>query len=1038
MNMRFGLAIVGTIMIMTVEVARGQCTVELVRDIGPGPESARAANLTVVGERVFFLSQTSAAGVELWVSDGTEAGTHMVKDLTPGPESSTINRLTCAGELLYFELRKGHADSQLWRSDGTADGTFALTDVAPPSANSTAMLPLAVLNGELYFRIYQQDPPIGCELWKSDGTVIGTGIVRETAPGRASANPHDFVEYNGKLYFTSLSEVGPELFVTDGTFAGTHIVLDYNGGSRGLQPSRKVVAGGLIFFNALTIGQGTELWASDGTAAGTYMVKDINLSGPGPQHGMAAVGDVLLFLANDGVHGSELWRSDGTAEGTTLVKDIRPGPKGSAAADGRLECLGDRLVMVIVDSGADPGRQLWESDGTAEGTVCRADLYTVDDGCVRTIRRFDVLGDALLLNVLVTTRGGDRLREAWLGNLEGMTRIGGRSRRGGVGGARIGETIYLSVFTTEVGYELHKVIVPESGVWGQPPGQGPDSAPVGPSIAELIEQLKVATAESMRAHNRIDMELVLQLSAMGADAVAPLLAAWEQDHGIGPGVCEVFSEMDLEVLPVLLAHYRQGHSRHVQRALEHLLRQCKEDSLPLIRSLLEDEDPQIRLEAAKVLLRITPNGPAENHPLAGVIADILDDPSSDVRVMGPNILGRAYRDMPILVTKLIELQRSHSDPNVRAAAVSQLRALAINRFGIAQGLAAEPMIAAIADAIENDDSEKVRDAAAYAIGELGDRGVDAWPALLACAKKHPQTHAIEQALWRTGLATGILLREAGIEDEQLITLISHLTSNSSRLSKAAKARLIRLGPENLDVLIKAVRLDSRFRYWNRIAPVVGAWGPRILPELEVYATEDSRIIRMTVASACGAMPVEEVPPVLVTLLKDDHELVRTYALEALVALSERASGQLRQAVVPLLFDGLTGESIHNSHWPNALAALVKIGADHPDVVDGLIDLMTESPNERYRSRSARELASLGRGLRADHPDIERIVLALATVAEKDAERDVRRYAIRSLGTLGPRAEPALEMLRRATDDPYQGIADAAREAIQKIQDPDSR
>ena len=61
-------------------------------------------------------------------------------------------------------------------------------------------------------------------------------------------------------------------------------------------------------------------------AAGTRLVKDI-LPGEDDSNvrNLFALGDLLLFEADDGEHGGELWRSDGTAEGTVLVRDVFPG-----------------------------------------------------------------------------------------------------------------------------------------------------------------------------------------------------------------------------------------------------------------------------------------------------------------------------------------------------------------------------------------------------------------------------------------------------------------------------------------------------------------------------------------------------------------------------------------------------------------------------------------------------------------------------------------------------------------------------------------
>ena len=40
--------------------------------------------MTAVGNRLFFVWRTEENGRELWVSDGTAAGTTLVKDIYPG------------------------------------------------------------------------------------------------------------------------------------------------------------------------------------------------------------------------------------------------------------------------------------------------------------------------------------------------------------------------------------------------------------------------------------------------------------------------------------------------------------------------------------------------------------------------------------------------------------------------------------------------------------------------------------------------------------------------------------------------------------------------------------------------------------------------------------------------------------------------------------------------------------------------------------------------------------------------------------------
>jgi ELWxxDGT repeat protein len=95
---------------------------------------------------------------------------------------------------------------------------------------------------------------------------------------------------------------GVELYKTDGTVGGTTLVKDLNPGGADSSPDQLTAAGGLLFFTADDgSGIGAELYRSDGTAAGTTLVEDIH---PGVStsfiDNLTAVGGSVFFSANDG------------------------------------------------------------------------------------------------------------------------------------------------------------------------------------------------------------------------------------------------------------------------------------------------------------------------------------------------------------------------------------------------------------------------------------------------------------------------------------------------------------------------------------------------------------------------------------------------------------------------------------------------------------------------------------------------------------------------------------------------------------------
>ncbi len=79
---------------------------------------------------------------------------------------------------------------------------------------------------------------------------------------------------------------------------------------------------------------------------------------------VASVPGRIFFSATTGSdHNREMWVSDGTAEGTFLLKDVCPGP-----CDSDPKVLGSLNGVLSWAGGSDDGWYLWRSDGTRAGT----------------------------------------------------------------------------------------------------------------------------------------------------------------------------------------------------------------------------------------------------------------------------------------------------------------------------------------------------------------------------------------------------------------------------------------------------------------------------------------------------------------------------------------------------------------------------------------------------------------------------------------------------------------------------------------------
>jgi ELWxxDGT repeat protein len=372
-----------------------------------GTTSCNSSNnpiLTATKSKLFFSSFDSTAGEELWISDGTAAGTKLLKDINLGPATSCLGSFTAKGDTLFFVADDGIHGSELWMSDGTAAGTKMVLDIdsVPVSGNGlNVSFPLTIINGTLYF--YANNFYNGWELWRSDGSLAGTYMIKDINPGSGGSGwfYDKMFQVGNNFYFVANDGIhGMEPWISDGTSAGTNLVKDVNPGSSASNPIGFMnnIGDSLVYFRANDGLYGTEFWRSNGTLAGTYMLKDFNI---GPGNGYFSP----LFEFNNGYYisadftntgsGWKLYKTDTLLTAFTVVKNINAG----AAFYYQNSIVFGNKFYFPADDGTH-GNELWMSDGTSAGTNMVKDIHLTGSS---NPSRFTIANSKLFFNAWVQT-----------------------------------------------------------------------------------------------------------------------------------------------------------------------------------------------------------------------------------------------------------------------------------------------------------------------------------------------------------------------------------------------------------------------------------------------------------------------------------------------------------------------------------------------------------------------------------------------------------------------------------------------------------
>jgi|GEM_PF-1049752 len=328
---------------------------------------------TKVGSHVYFRADDGLHGLELWRTDGTSAGTVLVTDICDGEDPSTPNHLAAVGSTLVFSATDCVDGIELWKVTGAGAAT-RVADINPDGANGDPRY-MTTLGSKVYFRA--NDGTNGNEPWVYDNATGTASLIVNLRNGSSSSSPSAFTVVGGtKLFFVGsgngATNTGTEIYYTDGTAGNTYLVKDLNPGTSASAPSNLRDLNGKLVWSAFEPTYGRELYTSTGAANNMTLVKDIRSGGGSSNPASFLVhGGLLYFSAADDAKGNELWVSNGTSAGTTRVVDARAGVPGSSPNN--LISVDASTLMFMANDGVN-GNEPWRSDTTAAGTYLITDM----------------------------------------------------------------------------------------------------------------------------------------------------------------------------------------------------------------------------------------------------------------------------------------------------------------------------------------------------------------------------------------------------------------------------------------------------------------------------------------------------------------------------------------------------------------------------------------------------------------------------------------------------------------------------------------
>lgn len=480
-------------------------------------------------------------------------------------------------------------------------------------------------------------------------------------------------------------------------------------------------------------------------------------------------------------------------------------------------------------------------------------------------------------------------------------------------------------------------------------------------------------------------------------AIGPLIGLLADANGdVRQSASEALARFGAQGVPALIDALKSDSpalQREAARALGRIGSDAK-DAVPQLKTVFLTAG-NASAEAAEALGHI-------GKPAIPALVECVTSPAAEVRKKAVQVLGTLGADaVPSLVDALAD-----KNADVRQAAAAALAPLRIGD---------KMVVLALAHGVHDSD-QAVRRQCLTALQNLGPAARLAAPKLVAALKDSDGPNRLQIIL---------VLQNLGEAEREVLPVAAGLLKDADpQIRQSAVNLLARQGSPALPHLIAALKDNSPLVRFAAVAAIQRVPGDikDAQPALTQLLKDGAVFQRRSVVVLMGRVGAPAVPS-LIELLKDDQNVIRSAAIDAL-----RTIGPDAKKAAPKLID----IALQDSYVPARRNAVAAVAAIEPEKLGDLFARVKKHGDDKVRETAYQGLYyRVGKSTKITALPAK-LALPHLIDATKDAAVTVRILAANGLGNLGPDAKEALPALTALAQDENPAVRAAANSALAQI------